>query len=163
MKVIHLLLSFLIVFALQWESYLFVNAKVPKDIYFPQNDKGYTLVTVDNKTHYLYLAPQNSGINSRLSSCRYNQNNKAVYCEFRNDGLFRVKFFVDSLTTNCNFDEKYLKNKNQFSKVVTFDERMKSIYNDGIEYYTFDSFTVSTKKCTTTFMLSLFIMTKIED
>ncbi|OUM59827.1 hypothetical protein PIROE2DRAFT_14529 [Piromyces sp. E2] len=162
MKVIHLLLSFLMVFAFQWESHLFVNAKVPQNVYFPQDKGGYSLVTVGDSLHRAYLY-ESSNKSYYLQSCRYNPKNKAFYCEFSSNGIYRVKFISIYQTSRCNFDEKYLVNKNQFLRVSTRTWKLGRINSNPVGTYNINiiPFIIQTKEGITYFYINKYTITRV--
>jgi len=112
MKALNLLLTLLMVYALKLCSkFHYVNAEIPKDIYFPNNN-----FKVVNKKLF------SSEETFDLSSCRFNNGNVSIYCEFKKNGdIYRLKVSIYGVEyekdknkddKNCNIHNSNLENKN---------------------------------------------------
>ncbi|ORX79855.1 hypothetical protein BCR32DRAFT_281048 [Anaeromyces robustus] len=131
MKLFHLLFFVVIICTLQWETqHNFVNAaKTPVNIHFPRNSNGYSVYyNTKNKKNqvcnfYEEIIPT-SPHNYLLRGCRFNPENVAIYCEFKDEkGIsYRIKFSVVPKSVTCKLTE------NNFTKVELYGEKFSSEY-----------------------------------
>jgi len=118
MKALHLLLTLVMIYTLQWSTtYHFVNATVPKEIYFKKNSDGLS-VDIYNRR----LATENWSVVGMaahpLRDCRYNTSQQCLYCDdVRSNEHYRIKYTLKNKNTSCNLDGRYLNDGRFFTSV----------------------------------------------
>jgi len=123
MKAVNLLFTLIMVYALKWCSkFHFVNAAIPENIYFPMDNNNYSLnsngdiFVLSRQGDTFLLIFSFSFEEYKLQSCRYNNANTAVYCQFyitdkqkNRVHHYRLKINLKE-KISCDLNEQSLKN-----------------------------------------------------
>ncbi|ORX79853.1 hypothetical protein BCR32DRAFT_281046 [Anaeromyces robustus] len=166
MKFFHLLFFVVIICTLQWETQRnFVNAaKTPENTYFPRNGEGYSTYynPLSKKINNVFFLNKSLVFDLKqypLTRCRFNPENMAIYCEFKDKReSYRVKFFVNSKSVTC------FPTENNFLSVETINGELGYIPPfhriTGSEIYS-KTIKLHSKSCTFNAEIYSFYITRI--